>query len=227
MKYQWIIRNWLLFSLLLIQSKTSAQKADLILTNGKIFTSDTTQLYVKALAIKENKIMAVGSAKAIEKLAGAKTKRIDLKGKTVVPGFNDEHDHRGADARIGKSYTYTEMNPAGLSKAAVLDSIGRLVKEAKPGEWIHGLIGVAVFLDTSMRAALDSIAPNNPVALQIWWGHGLTVNSKALEAAGLSDSSKDPVGGWYIRNASNQISGLQQNAQAPIWIALGKSDGCI
>jgi predicted amidohydrolase YtcJ len=75
-----------------------------------------------------------------------------------------------------------------------------------------------------MRRVLDSIAPNNPVALQIWWGHGLTVNGKALEAAGLSDKDKDPVGGWYIRNTSNQISGLQQNAQAPIWIAMNKSE---
>jgi predicted amidohydrolase YtcJ len=75
-----------------------------------------------------------------------------------------------------------------------------------------------------MRRTLDSIAPGNPVALQIWWGHGLTVNGKALEAAGLLDTDKDPIGGWFIRNASNQISGLQQNAQAPIWLAMNKSE---
>jgi predicted amidohydrolase YtcJ len=212
-----------LFSILFFQ-KAMAQKADLILTNGKIFTSDDKQLFVQALAIKGNKVLATGSYASIAKLASAKTKKIDLKGKTVVPGFNDAHDHPGWDAPIGKWYTYTEFNPAGLSKASVLDSVRRLVKEAKPGEWIHGLIGVAVFFDTSMRAALDSIAPNNPVALQIWWGHGLTINGKALEAAGLSDSSKDPVGGWYVRSASHKISGLQQNAQAPIWIAMNKSE---
>lgn len=75
-----------------------------------------------------------------------------------------------------------------------------------------------------MRASLDSVAPNNPVTHQIWWGHGLAVNRKALEAAGLWDSSKDPVGGWYIRNASNKISGLQQNAQAPVWLAIDKAE---
>jgi predicted amidohydrolase YtcJ len=212
-----------LFSILFFQ-KATAQGADLILSNGKIFTSDAKQLYVQALAIKGNKILATGSNAAIAKFAMSKTEKIDLKGKVVVPGFNDAHDHPGWDAPIGKQYTYSEFNPVGLSKAAVLDSVGRLVKEAKPGEWVHGAIGVAVFLDSSMRRALDSIAPNNPVALQIWWGHGLTVNGKALEAAGLSDMGKDPVGGWYIRNASNQISGLQQNAQPPIWIAMNKSE---
>lgn len=196
----------------------------MILTNGKIFTSDDKQLYVQALAIHGNKILATGSNQAIEKLASSKTKKIDLKGKTVVPGFNDAHDHPGWDAQIGKSYSYTGFHPNGLSKAEVLDSVGRLVKEAKPGEWIHGLIGVVVFLDSSMRDALDSIAPNNPVALQVWWGHGLTVNAKALEASGLNDNNKDPVGGWYIRNASNKISGLQQNAQAPVWLAKYKSE---
>ncbi|MES2646975.1 MAG: amidohydrolase family protein [Bacteroidota bacterium] len=205
-------------------TKTSAQQADLVLTNGKIFTSDEKKLFVQALAIKGNKIVATGSNAVIEKLASAKTKRIDLEGKVVVPGFNNAHDHPGRDAQIGKEYAYTNFHPDGLSKSAVLDSVARLVKQAKPGEWIHGLIGVVVLHDSSMRAALDSIAPNNPVALQIWWGHGITLNKKALEASGLHDTDKDPVGGWYIRNAENKISSLEQNAQAPVWIARYKSE---
>lgn len=96
---------------LLSMKEMFGQPADLILTNGKIFTSDTTRLYVQALAIKGNKILAVGSNAAIEKLTSPKTKKIDLQGRTVVPGFNDAHDHPGWGAPIGKSYTYAEMNP--------------------------------------------------------------------------------------------------------------------
>jgi predicted amidohydrolase YtcJ len=195
-----------------------AQTADLILTNGKIFTSDTAQVYVEALAIKGNKILAVGSNTAIQKTASGKTKKIDLKGKTVVPGFNDAHDHLGWLSGIGVGYTYSEFNPAGLSKAAVLDSVSRFVKLAKPGQWIRGLIGINVFFDSSVRAAIDSIAPNNPVLLQIWWGHGMVVNKKALEAAGLSDDVKDPVGGRYERgDGTGRITAIQQNAQVPVW----------
>lgn len=93
--------------------KATAQQADLIPTNGEIFTSDDKQLYVQALGIRGNKILATGSNAAIAKLATSKTKRIDLKGKVVVPGFNDAHDHPDHEAPIGKSSVYQEMIPTG------------------------------------------------------------------------------------------------------------------
>jgi predicted amidohydrolase YtcJ len=206
------------FPSLLCQTNLLAQTADVVITNGKIFTSDTKKLYVQALAIKGNKIIASGTNEAILKLANSKTKKIDVQGKTVVPGFNDAHDHLGWYAPVGLGYTYTEMQFAGLSKEAVLDSVSRLVKVAKPNQWIHGFIGTQIFFDNSMRNALDSIAPNNPVLLQIWWGHGQVVNGKAILAAGLSDSSQNPVGGWYEK-AGNKITAVHQNAQLPFWDA--------
>lgn len=202
-----------------------AQKADIILTNGKIFTSDTTKLYVQALAIKDNKIIASGSNEEITKLANSNTKKIDVQGKTVVPGFNDAHDHPVFTAIVGKTFNANaELNFAGLTKSAVVDSVAMLLKDANPREWIHGFIGTSVFPDTSMRKTLDSLAPNNPVELQIWWGHGIVVNKKALEASGYTDDDKDPVGGWFVRNSSNKISSLQQNAQARVWIALSEAN---
>lgn len=214
--------NNLFFFLLLISTfigvTTLAQSADIILTNGKIFTSDTTQLYVHALAIKGNKILATGSNVAIEKLASSKTKKIDLQGKTVIPGINDAHDHLGFLSTVGISYAYTEMNPTGLGKATVLDSVSKLVKIAKSNQWISGWIGTMVLFDSTVREALDSIAPDNPVVLQIWWGHGEVVNKKALEVSGISDHEKDPVGGWYERKSpTGKITAVQENAQVPIW----------
>src|SRR5436189_2724065 len=79
---------------LVMQERMLAQKADIILTNGKIFTADTAHLYVQALAIKGNKIIAAGADEAIKKFVSDKTQSIDLEG-TVVPGFNDAHDHVG------------------------------------------------------------------------------------------------------------------------------------
>ncbi len=225
MKFKLTNFNFLLLISVLIQTNASAQNADIILTNGKIFTSDTSKLYAQALAIQVNKIVAVGSNNAINKLSSSNTKKINLEGKTVVPGFNDAHDHPGFLAMIGKTFNVNaELNAAGLSKKAVIDSIALLLKDAQPGEWIHGFIGTKVFNDTSMRNTLDSIAPNNPVELQIWWGHGIVINKKGLAASDLSDNDKDPLGGWYVRNSSGEISSLQQNAQAPVWIALSQSD---
>lgn len=197
-----------------------AQTAEMILTNGKIFTADSSQLYVEAIAIKGNRILAAGSNETIGRLATAKTKKIDLRGRTVIPGLNDAHDHVGWGTPVGVGFTYTEMNPAGLSKQAVLDSLSKLVKIARPGQWISGKIGTNVLFDASMRASLDSIAPDNPVVLQIWWGHGQVVNEKALRLSGLSDTDADPVGGRYIRVPStNKIFAVYENAQVPVWNA--------
>jgi predicted amidohydrolase YtcJ len=76
-----------------LQTETWSQSADIILINGKIFTADTNQPYTEALAIKGNKIITVGSNSKVNQLASSKTKRIDLNGKTVVPGFNNAHEH--------------------------------------------------------------------------------------------------------------------------------------
>lgn len=214
-----------LFSLFLLRSDVEAQTADMILRNGKIFTADSNRLYVEAIAIKGNRVLAAGSNEEIDRLATAKTKRIDLQGRTVIPGLNDAHDHLGWGAHVGIGFAYTDMNPAGPDKQAVLDSVTRLVKIAKPGQWISGKIGTNVLFDAGMRAALDSIAPNNPVVLQIWWGHGQVINENTLKLAGLSDRDKDPVGGRYIRvPANNKIFAIYENAQVPVWNAWLGSD---
>jgi predicted amidohydrolase YtcJ len=201
-----------------------AQSADIIFTNGKIFTANEKQLYVQALAVKGNKILATGTNAAIGKLSSAKTKKIDLQGKTVVPGINDQHDHFAfAISAAPLTFDRVEYSVPGLSKAAVLDSIARLLVAAKPGDWIEGKIGIAVFFDTSMRRALDSIAPANPILLQVQWGHGVVTNQKGLLAAGLSDAVKDPVGGWYERNSEGKISSVQQNAEEPFRIAINQA----
>ena len=214
-----------LFVLLFNFQESSAQKADIILTNGKIFTSDTNKLYVEAIAIKGNKILATGTNASIQKLASSKTTLIDLKGKTVVPGINDQHDHPGFEpfpVRLQDDH-HDESDWNAPSKTVVLNSIAKLLPNAKPGEWIASKIGNTVFNDTSIRRSLDSIAPNNPVVLQVWWGHGIVTNQKGLQAAGLSDDLQDPVGGWYVRNSDGKISSVHENAQIPFWWTISKA----
>jgi predicted amidohydrolase YtcJ len=217
---------YLLFASCIIQLNAFAQTADIILTNGKIFTSDTSKLYVQALAIKKNRILAVGNNQDIERLAKSKTKKIDLKGKTVVPGFNDAHDHLGWLIPTTHSFI-TEFSVTGLSKNVLIDSISRLLKHASPGQWIEATIGLTVFNDTSIRRKLlDSIAPKNPLVLQIMWGHGMIVNSQVLKVLHISDTAADPLGGWYERRSgSKNITGLMyEYAQFPVWEMLTKSD---
>lgn len=223
------VKYFLIFLILTgitIHFNASAQSADIILTNGKIFTSDTSKLYVQALAIKKNKILAVGNNHDIEKLASAKTKKIDLKGKTVVPGFNDAHDHLGFLIPVGQSYI-TEFSVPGPSKQILIDTLLRLINKATPHQWIQATIGLTVFNDPGIRRQyLDSIAPNNPLALLIMWGHGMILNSKALQAVGISDTATDPLSGWYERKAGTKyLTGvLYEGTQFPIWQAITMSE---
>ena len=199
---------------------------DLILLNGKIFTADSARPYVAALAIKGNKILATGTTRAMQQLATARTKTLDLRGRTVVPGFNDAHDHLGWPVR-GKNAFFTEFSVPGLLKRAVQDSLARLVRGAAPGEWLSGTIGLTVFRDRTVRRPfLDSIAPDNPVVLQVAWGHGMVANSRALRALGVADTAADPLGGWYEREpGTRRLSGaMDEYAQYPFWQALATAN---
>lgn len=138
-----------------------------------------------------------------------------------MPGFNDAHDHPAFPAPVRLAFS-TEFSVPGISKTALLDSVTRLVLGAPPCEWISGTIGVTIFNDSTIRHALDSIAPNNPVCLQNMWGHGLLLNTKALKMVGIAEDEPDPLGGWYLRNnGTRAITGaLYEYAQWPVWQAL-------
>ena len=203
-----------------------SQTAEIVLLNGKIFTADTSQLWVEALAIKGNTIIATGSSASVKKLIGKTTKAIDLRGKTVVPGFNDAHEHLGWKAPIGPSIQAGGAGIIGLSSAQVLDSLERLVKIVPIGNWIEGEFGMLIRNDPTLRRdALDKVAPNHPVILLSAWGHGLLLNTKAMEAFGISETVADPLGGWYERDPqSKRLTGMiEEYAQWPYWAAYYES----
>jgi predicted amidohydrolase YtcJ len=186
------------------------QSADVIFTNGKIFTSDDNQLYVQAVAIKGNRILAAGNNEAIKKLAGANTRRIDLQGKTVIPGINDAHDHIGYGAPVARFISFNAPMLPGPTLTQVLDSIKIAVTQVPKGTIIQGHVGLLLIEDSSARrAALDAVAPDHPVILNVPWGHGTIVNTKAMQMLGIDEEAKDPVGGGYERIAGSQkMSGL-------------------
>ncbi len=175
---------------------TQAQSPDLILTNGRIFTSDTTQLYVEALAIRSGRITAIGSRTAIETLATKTTKRLDLSGMLVVPGFNDAHNHM-PDGLKATRLVLNGMNP---TWQVVLDSLKQVVQRLPKGQWIDGTIGPGIANSPeATRFILDKIAPNNPVRLLSWWGHVGVFNTPAMHELGIAETQSDPKGGFYER----------------------------
>jgi len=175
---------------------------DLILFNGKIFTSDPVTPRAEAIAIKGERITAVGSNAAIRKLAGGKTRSIDLDGASVVPGFNDAHAHFGPNFQ-GIDLAVKSMEP---TWAEVVRALKAAVGTAPKGKWIFGTIGgVAMNDPLANRKEVDAIAPDNPVMLSTYFGHGAVFNRRAMSDLGISNTQPDPLGGHFEREGESKI----------------------
>jgi len=214
---------------------------DVVLTGGKIFTANPARPYAQALAVRGERIVAVGSTADINKLAGPRTRRINLQGRTVVPGFNDAHTHLPPGSPLGNFFQFPKAPVlAGPTAAQVLDTLAKLARNTPPGTWLEGQIGLTVLTNPQVRrAALDQVAPKHPVMLHTPWGHGCLVNSVALQQLHIADDAPDPLGGAYERlPGTNQFSGSlleygswgprrDLNGQLPdsTWVRLLKSYG--
>jgi predicted amidohydrolase YtcJ len=197
-----------------------------IITGGKVFTADTAALWAEAIAIRGERIVAVGTTAAIERMAGSATRRIVLHGEVVIPGINDAHVHLGYGAAIAPSTPFTPNVPVGPSSRLVRDSLAAFVARYPKGTWLRGEMGLAIRRDTTLRrAALDSIAPQHPVMLAATYGHGSMVNSAAMARLGLANRQPDPAGGWYERDARGELTGLLDGStQVPVWDAFAAAN---
>lgn len=191
-------------SLFCISLQVLSQPADIILLNGKIFTSNKSNLYTNAIAIKGNKIIATGNSSAIDKHRGASTKIIDLKGKTVVPGFNDAHYHH-SPTPLGYSIQYPN-DGSEPTWQQLKDSIINVATTLPAGTFINATMGSVVGTDTTItRKILDQLSPNHPLFIQAYWGHVVYFNTAALKALGISETERDVKGGEFGRYSGTNI----------------------
>ncbi len=198
---------------------------ELVLHHGKIFTADTATPFVEALAIRDGRIVRIGTDAEVLAAAAADARRVDLGGRTVVPGFNDAHDHI-VPTMTGVSFaTGTDPLPD-PPFAVVRDSIRAIASRVPKGSWIESDVGERVLSDpAARRVALDRVAPDHPVVLRAWTGHGMVFNSAALAVVGASDSVRDPLGGRFGRDAGGRLDGLvEEYASWALWRGLAPSD---
>lgn len=205
-----------------------AAPPDIVLLGGKVFTAAPDGLWAEAVAIRGDRIIAVGSGAAIERLAGPGTQRIALGGRTVVPGFDDAHAHAGVAGVSGMRVSADASPTPDPTLAAVLDSLGAVARRAPAGTWLSTSVGGRFFDDPrATRAVLDSVAPEHLVWVGGWSGHGAVLNTAALRATGLLDAP-DPLGGWLSRDARGAPTGRIDeyaiyNAERRLAIARGDS----
>ena len=175
---------------------------DLILVNGKIFTSNAANPYVQALAVRGERIVATGTSEKIQALAAAGTKKIDLGGRTVIPGINDAHLHLWIHPANWIQLQLPGPDPSWSElKAAIV--------KAPKGVGLMADIGLNVFYDTEVnRDSLDQIAPDQPVMLSTLTSHAAILNSAALRVLGVREDQPDPLGGRYERSQEGRLTGV-------------------
>lgn len=209
MRRTFLSLSTLLFLLVSAGAATAAHQADLVLYNGKVFTADSARPWAQAVAVRGERIVAVGNDGPVRALAGPGTRSIDLGGRTVVPGFNDSHSH------LAVGFPRLVLPPIdvpgpGPSLSVALGQLAQAVAVATPGEWILAFVGETLLFDPAAdRTAIDAVAPNNPVLLVTWSSHSAVINTKAMQVAGISETEPDPFGGSYDRfPGTNVVNGV-------------------
>jgi predicted amidohydrolase YtcJ len=191
------------------------QTADLVLRDGKIVTMNAKAPVAEAIAIRGDRILAVGNAAQMRRVTGPATKTIDLHGRLAIPGFIEAHAHFTGIGAAAMSLNLREAK----RWDDIVEQVERAAKNAKPGEWIQGR-GWHQAKWTSppspnvegfpVHASLSQVSPNNPVLLTHASGHASFVNEAAMKAAGIGRGTPNPSGGAIVKDAQGNPTGLLQ-----------------
>ena len=188
----------------------SVPQADTVFVNGRIVTVNSTDEVTEALSIRGNRILRVGSRAYVEKTIGPDTKVVTLNGRTLVPGFIDNHIHMtNSPQRLWVNCSYA----ACPSISDIVQKIAERCRAAQPGEWILGRGFQSARLKDRRnpnRFDLDAISPNNPVGIANREGMGWTFNTYGLRRIGVEDHTPDPAGGPMERDREGRPLG-------PMW----------
>ncbi len=196
--------------------------ADLVLTNGRVYALDESNPWAQAIAIKGERIIAVGSNGEIRRLVGSGTRAIDLRGAFALPGFNDSHVHVQSTGALLTGVNLLDVHKPDAFKQRVQAATQRLPK----GSWItrgdwgayeqwsqgssgeEGSATTASGPFTPSRSLIDDISSDHPVLLNRFDRSMFLANSVALELAGITERTRTPEGGTIEKDASGKLTGI-------------------
>jgi len=177
-------------------------EADLILHSGRIYKVDARRGWAEALAVKDGKIIAVGTNKVVQRFRGNNTKLAELDGRMAMPGLVDVHNHH---TRGGQLDLFEVSFPASLSFDQILERVRERAGKMAPGEWLSGGIWSSELVSRlgqlSAKAELDAASQGRAVMLRDDSLHNRWVNSKALELIGITNQTPNPADGEIVRDS--------------------------
>jgi predicted amidohydrolase YtcJ len=203
----------------LLHERLGNFSADLALVNADVITMDPARPRARAVAVKDGRIVAVGSERSIRQCCNRRTAVVDLGGKPLLPGFVESHNHVSA-----YSHTILQIDctsKANDSIADIRDKVAERAANQPLGTWIKGY----GFDNTLLREQrfptrhdLDDVSPDHPVHLWHISGHFTVVNSRALALAGIDRDTPDPEGGEIVRDESGEPNGVLAEPPAQLLV---------
>src|SRR6266851_1415152 len=193
--------------------------ADIILVNANVFTASNAHPHAEAIAIKGERILAVGMNQEITSLAGPKTKKIEAAGRLVIPGIMDTHIHYGGN----NLPTVTNIDFGGWAPSCkhVLESVTQKVNDVPNGKLLFGFMGPDAFFDPDCTpAALDHVAPHTAVFLAGGTVHAGMLNSAAVKWFGIDTSAPPPLAGWFGKDTKSRTwdGVVHDSAMLPLFL---------
>jgi predicted amidohydrolase YtcJ len=217
-------------ALFLAAAAAHAQPPDLILINGRVYTLDAGRPWAEGLAIAGDRIATVGTTAEIRKLAGARTRIVDLRGAFVSPGFNDAHVHMDATGALLVGVNLLDVH----SEAPFVERVRGAVSRLPKGSWIlrgdwgayeqwgAGTAGAAPAAGTASgpftpdRRMIDAVTPDHPVLVNRFDRSMFLANSLALGLAGITESTPAPPGGEIVKDAGGRLTGILKGGAADL-----------
>ena len=197
---------------------SSQAPADLVLINGKVVTLDAQLASAQALAIRGDRIVAVGGTEEIRSWIGDDTEVLDLRGRLAIPGFIEGHGHF---LSLGRSLGELDLTES-RTWSDIVELVAQSAESTPSGEWILGRgwhqskwkVAPEPEVDgLPYHDALSAVSPENPVVLTHASGHAVLANQRAMDLAGIEASTPDPPGGEIVRDPAGRAVGVfRENA---------------
>jgi len=194
--------------------QAAAPAGDIVFKGGTILTMNDKAPRAEAIAIRGNKILAVGKLDDVQSAIGSGAQVVDLQGRTLMPGLIDPHMHFVFTA----FEDWIDVSPITTPDyATVWSKLQKGVADAKPGEWVRAQqFDASITRDAKIPtiAELDALAPNNPFFMQESNGHIAYANSAAFKAAGITRETPDPSGARFVKDANGNLTGRLEEMAA-------------
>jgi len=203
----------------------SSADPDLVVFNAKVYTMDPATPRAEAFAVSGGRFVAIGRTADIKGLAGKRTRTLDAKQMTIVPGFTDCHNHAGGTTLLYEVLVGNPFEVEFVTIASIVEKLRAKARQLPPGTWVEGYFHDDTKLKDKRPLTardLDQVSTEHPVAVRHRGGHTSFYNSKALELAKVTKDTPNPPGGTFDRDANGELNGRVTDRARSVFNGVGQ-----